>query len=364
MRKTQLISLAAIAAISGYASTTHAHFKLLSPDSWLMEDASGGPQKGSPCGTGGADDVNPPPVTNKVTEYHAGEEIEVKWVDTIAHPGHFRIALAENRTDLKDPAIKQDSFCSYDEDMVKMMTASGNVLADVVSFRSRTGFSAQAGTMFSQKVKLPDTPCDKCTLQVMQVMENDIQSLSNCYYFHCADIKILPAAGGATAGAGAAGAAAGASGAASGAGGSSTAGATAGTAGSSTGASGAAAGASGSVASGASGAAGAARAGSPATSAAGSSASAAGSSATPAAGSVATSGAAGTAAGTPATGTTTNAVTGMGASSGDSSGCSVTGVGSASNALPAIFVASVMVLMNARRRRRELRKRADVQAYR
>lgn len=57
------------------------------------------------------------------------------------------------------------------------------------------GFSAAAGLMFSQEVTLPDEPCEKCTLQVMQIMENDLQILSNCYYFHCADVRIPPAKG-------------------------------------------------------------------------------------------------------------------------------------------------------------------------
>jgi hypothetical protein len=273
----------------------------------------------------------------------------VTWVDTIAHPGHFRIALAENRTDLKDPTIQQDSFCSYDEAMVPK-AATGNVLADGVSFRSRTGFSAAAGTMFSQKVKLPNTPCDKCTLQVMQIMENDLQSISNCYYFHCADIKILPAAGGA-AGSGAAGAAAGAGGA-SGAAGASAAGNTAATGG----VSGGSAGSSGSVAGAAS------RAGSPATATAGSGAAgtlstAAGAPATTAAGSMAS-----VTAGMPATGTTTNAVTGAPTTSTDSSGCSVSGVGATRGAAPSVVMVSAMFLLNARRRRRELRKRSTNKA--
>jgi hypothetical protein len=170
-----------------------AHFQLKKPTSWLMEDAAGGPQKGSPCGPGNPlDDKQPVPVSNAVTEFHAGDTIEVDWVDTIAHPGYFRIALAQNRSDLKDPTIMQDASCNFDESMVPK-TASGNVLADGIHFRTRNGFNAPAGTMFSQMVTLPNQPCDKCTLQVVQVMESDIQALSNCHYFHCADIKILPA---------------------------------------------------------------------------------------------------------------------------------------------------------------------------
>lgn len=168
-----------------------AHFQLKKPTSWLKEDAAGGPQKGGPCGPGGYDNVNPTPTSGAVTDFHAGDSIEIDWVDTIAHPGYFRIALAQDRGDFKNPTIVQDASCNFDESMVPTM-ASGNVLADGVHFRTRNGFNAPAGTMFTQMVTLPDQPCDKCTLQVMQIMENDIKSLSQCYYFHCADIRILP----------------------------------------------------------------------------------------------------------------------------------------------------------------------------
>lgn len=208
--KRQVLGLVAWSLACGSAlgqvGQAHAHFKLLAPASWLNEGTDGAPQKGGPCGPGGYDNVNPTPTSMKVTEFHAGDTIDVQWVDTVAHPGYFRIALAPDRTQLVNPTITQDGSCNFDETMVPK-TAQGNVLADGISFRSRVGFSDAAGKMFSQKVTLPNTPCDKCTLQVMQIMENDLQSLSKCYYFHCADIKILPAAGGAGTSGGSAGSA-------------------------------------------------------------------------------------------------------------------------------------------------------------
>ncbi len=179
----------ALSLISGSAS---AHFRLLKPASWLNEDKNGGPQKGSPCGIGGFDEPSPIPISGAVTTYKAGETITVEWVDTIPHPGYYRIALAKDRADLKDPTIAQDIACSFDESQVPTK-ATGNVLADGVDFRSRNNFDGKAGEMHSHQVTLPNEPCEKCTLQVMQVMENDLQTLSNCYYFHCADIRIVAA---------------------------------------------------------------------------------------------------------------------------------------------------------------------------
>jgi hypothetical protein len=195
-QRTTPWAAAALLATVTASAPAFAHFKLMKPTSWLKEDqnpiAGGGPQKGGPCGPGGYDNVNPIPVSGVVTDFHVGDTVEIDMIDTVAHPGYFRVALAANRDDLKNPTIVQDASCNFDETMVPK-TASGNVLADGVLYRSRVGFNDAAGKMFTTMVTLPDQPCDKCTLQVMQVMENDIKSLSNCYYFHCADIRILPA---------------------------------------------------------------------------------------------------------------------------------------------------------------------------
>lgn len=188
----QLGCAAALLSSSVISSQASAHFRLLKPASWVKEDSQGNPQKVSPCGAAKGDT---PELTNAVTTYHAGEEISVEWVGTIAHPGYFRIALAANRDDLKDPTVKQGADCSFKEETDLPKGASGNVLADGILFRSRNGFSEAQGKMFSTKVTLPNEPCENCTLQVMQVMENDLQAISNCYYLHCANLKIVAASG-------------------------------------------------------------------------------------------------------------------------------------------------------------------------
>ncbi|MDB4986198.1 MAG: hypothetical protein JWN04_1376 [Myxococcaceae bacterium] len=192
LRFRELSGAAALVVGTFAVSPALAHFKLIKPTSWLNEDpGSGAPQKGGPCGPGGSDNISPTPASGAITTFHAGETITLTWIDTIAHPGHFRIALAENRDDLKDPDIKQDAFCGYDEKAVPT-GAHGNVLADGVFFRPASG-TYTAGMTFTTQVTLPDAPCEKCTLQVLQVMESDIQAISNCHYYHCADIKILAA---------------------------------------------------------------------------------------------------------------------------------------------------------------------------
>jgi hypothetical protein len=208
-RETSRLAALTFGAVFTLTSYAHAHFKLLLPDSWLKEGATGEPQKASPCGPGGYDDVQPIPTSGAITTVHAGDTIQVELQETIYHPGYFRIALAENRADLKDPPLTNDTTCSLDLASVPS-GAHDNVLLDGIA---KTSDSFGSNRHIMQDVKLPATPCEKCTLQVIQVMKD--HGPPNCFYWHCADLKILPADGSGSSGAGGvAGAAAGGSGAA------------------------------------------------------------------------------------------------------------------------------------------------------
>ena len=68
-----------------------AHFKLLEPASWLVESDRGDPQKAAPCG--GDPKATPSAVIGKVT---GGSKLHLKVLETIYHPGHYRVALAVN----------------------------------------------------------------------------------------------------------------------------------------------------------------------------------------------------------------------------------------------------------------------------
>jgi MYXO-CTERM domain-containing protein len=183
------------------AAPVHAHFKVLKPASWLNEDQLGGPQKGSPCGPGNSklfigDDVQPVPVSNAATTFHAGETITVELEETIYHPGYFRISLAKTRaaeattTNFPDPALTDLQDCHYDRSAVKTVPHD-NVLADGL-FMAEGDEGTNRSLM--QAVKLPSEPCEHCTLQIVQVMEG--HPGASCFYFHCADVTILPAVDG------------------------------------------------------------------------------------------------------------------------------------------------------------------------
>jgi hypothetical protein len=190
------IGLLAWAALSG---TAQAHIKLITPDAWLNEDSSGGPQKGGPCGPGGFDDVQPVPLSMKVTTVTAGDMLMVEFDETVHHPGWFRIALAEDPKDFEEIEFPNADNCNYD--MSKVPTEPhGNVLKDGFGMDTNIG---GANRKFMEMVKLPDMPCEKCTLQVIQVMADALHAPPGCVYYHCAELKILPKAGpGAAAGSG------------------------------------------------------------------------------------------------------------------------------------------------------------------
>lgn len=197
MRSLQLATLCLLAlGTTTLTSVAHAHIKMLKPASWVTTSALGDPQKDGPCGSPSA---NPSGVTNTITTFKAGEEITVEWTETIDHPGHYRIALAADRADLKDPDITPTSptGCDYAPGSVPT-EPHGNVLVDNLF---PTTSSGDAKT-FTTKVKLPNEPCEKCTLQLIQWMTKHAPS---CLYYQCADIKIVAADG--AAGSGAAGAA-------------------------------------------------------------------------------------------------------------------------------------------------------------
>jgi hypothetical protein len=343
-----------VALIAVPVAPVRAHFKLLSPASWLKEDSVGGPQKGGPCGPGGADDVQPVPMSMDVTTVHAGDTIDVKIQETIHHPGWFRIALAEDPSTFKDPDFP-NTDCTVD--MTKVPTGPhDNVLMDGLAMDSSL---AGSNRDLTEKLKIPDQPCEKCTLQVIQVMADVVHSPPGCVYHHCAQLKILPAMG--SAGASGSSATAGTSGAAGSSAGS--AGAAGSTAGSMAGSGGGMAGASGQTvpSAGSGGSAGTgssagtsgttttagSRASAPTSSSAGSPASSSGTSTSPL-----TSGAAGSA--TPATAAPVPETPAK------SGGCSVTRLGRGSHAsgVTTGLLASVAFVFAARARRGKRRTRS------
>ena len=349
--RSAVVPLVAALPLFLSAGAAHAHFKLIKPASWIVESDLGDPQKAGPCGPEGSGGM----MTDEITTVEAGSTLEIEYVETIHHPGWFRISLDEDRSKFEDIEFPSSSNCNYDMSTVPE-EPHGNVLADGLAKDENLGGSNRT---FKETITIPDTPCEKCTLQIIQVMADAIHSPPGCIYYHCADLKIVAAGGGSPGGAGAAapGGAAGATGAASGGSGGSSAAGTSASA--SAGTSGSAATATPATATGGAGgpaskpaSSGTSSTTTPSTGAAGSKStrgdsamsSATGTAAKPAA----SSGSAGTASSTNAD----QATMVDDAAKAEQSGCAVTQPGARSGLASAALLSAVGVLLGARRRQR------------
>lgn len=179
----------AVAALAFCASpSAHAHIQLMNPPSWVVEGNLGDPQKSGPCGDDGSAAVQK---TGMVTQFTAGQTIMVTWKETVGHAGHFRISLTkpgEDRSVLVDPPVVTTNNDGVSGNSISAMTVpngTGPVLMD--NLFPRETVAGPATEPFSQEITLPNEPCEKCTLQVIQFMA---QHAPGYFYHHCADIEI------------------------------------------------------------------------------------------------------------------------------------------------------------------------------
>jgi hypothetical protein len=92
------MSRSLLVAILAIASPAFAHFKLVSPAASFMQDGYGSPQKSAPCGQADPGDTAVP--SNKVTQLMTGQMVELQISETIFHPGHYRVAIAQDMAGL------------------------------------------------------------------------------------------------------------------------------------------------------------------------------------------------------------------------------------------------------------------------
>jgi len=168
------------------------HFKLLEPSSRLVEDQRGDPQKLGPCGGTSAAAGTPTGIVNSAV---GGSKLHIKVQETIYHPGFYRVSLAVKSVD----ELPADPVAVTRETEKGPWSISGAmqsnpqmpVLADGL-FVHHT--RPAAGTQLPPNetdVQLPNINCEKCTLQIVQFMEDHGYNKDGGYtYHHCADIKI------------------------------------------------------------------------------------------------------------------------------------------------------------------------------
>ena len=183
------VAATAAAVLVFVPAVMHAHFKLLEPASWLIEDERGDPQKAGPCGGTNADYGKP---SYAVTPAVGGSTLHIKVMETIYHPGHYRVALAVNSpTELPvDPKATTEttergprSVSAEIQNPVQMP-----VLADGLFVHQ-----AKADGPFETDVTLPNIGCKRCTLQVIEFMEQHAVNNPGMFtYHHCAVVQITP----------------------------------------------------------------------------------------------------------------------------------------------------------------------------
>ena len=179
--------------IGGLAITIQsasAHFKLLEPASWLIEDNRGDPQKAGPCGGSNTDWGKPSYIVAKAI---GGQKLHIKIQETVYHPGHYRVALAVNSpTELPlDPQVttKDGERGPMSVSATIQNPTAIPVLADGLFVHS----TRPTGPMepFETDVQLPNINCKNCTLQVVQFMaEHAFNNPGGYSYHHCANLQI------------------------------------------------------------------------------------------------------------------------------------------------------------------------------
>ena len=133
--------------------------------------------KEGPCGLAGGGR------SDNVTVLEPGARLEVVWDEYVNHPGHFRISFdVAGDGDFVDPACL--SGCDTRSPEIDTYS-NATVLLDDIPDTPQGGESRAT-------VTLPDIECDRCTLQVIQVMYDKPPYTvpGNDIYYQCADLVL------------------------------------------------------------------------------------------------------------------------------------------------------------------------------
>src|ERR1041385_5017949 len=174
MRKLGVVVVALLVGSPAYA-----HFILTEPPADNTQDSLGNPQQTAKCGPGPSEIS----ATNAVTDLFAGTTMTLTIDETITHPGHYRVAVAQTAADLPaDPPVTADSSSACGSVPIDSSPPLP-LLADGV-FVHTTAFK---GPQTTQIQLPPGMLCDHCVVQVLEFMSNHP---TPCFYYHCATVNI------------------------------------------------------------------------------------------------------------------------------------------------------------------------------
>src|SRR4029077_15255798 len=189
MNAATRLALMSAVVVAVVPSVTQAHFKLLEPASWIIEDDRGDPQKAGPCGGSNTDYGKPSFVVGQAV---GGSKLHVKVQETIYHPGHYRVALAVN-SPLELPVDPKATTEPTDRGPRSVSAEIQNPVQVPVLADGLFVHTAKVDAPFETDVTLPNISCKRCTLQVIQFMEqHGVNNPGNFTYHHCATLQITP----------------------------------------------------------------------------------------------------------------------------------------------------------------------------
>ena len=182
-----LISLIAGIAIVSLAPLASAHFRMLEPQGWLVENDLGDPQKLGPCGGTSADAGKP---TNVVGKAVGGQMLHIKLQETVFHAGHYRVALAVNsRTEF--PADPEVTTRTGDRGVQSVSAVIAQTPQIPVLNDGLFAHTTRAAAPWETDILLPNINCPRCTLQIVEFMaEHGLNKDGGYFYHHCADLQI------------------------------------------------------------------------------------------------------------------------------------------------------------------------------
>lgn len=182
-----VVACAGATAIGLAPVAVQAHFKLLEPQSWQVESERGDPQKAAPCGADAKSTA-----TQALTKAVGGSTIHLKVLETIYHPGHYRVALAVNsREELPPDPMTFERITERGPRSVWAAIQSPPqipVIADGLFVHYERPSQPQT---HEADIQLPNITCPKCTLQIIQFMaEHGYNQPGGYSYHHCAELAI------------------------------------------------------------------------------------------------------------------------------------------------------------------------------
>jgi hypothetical protein len=159
--------------VSLLATAAEAHFFLMSPTSATTQNTTGDPQKTGPCGGAGT-------ASNMVTAVQTGGMLAVTIKETIDHPGHYRVSIAQNEAGLPAEPTVTGANCGA-------AAINANPTLPVLADGLFTNATVATGPQTAM-VQLPaGYKCDNCVVQVLEFMSNHA---TPCFYYHCAKVTI------------------------------------------------------------------------------------------------------------------------------------------------------------------------------